>query len=62
MNPSSDRDGRTLSAGGRTGRNNRLIGVGAIAFALGMIGLTYAAAPFYSAFAERLATKARRNR
>jgi cytochrome c oxidase assembly protein subunit 11 len=47
---SGDRDGRTVSLGGRTGRNNRLIGVGAIAFALGMLGLTYAAAPFYSAF------------
>ncbi len=45
-----DHDGRAVSVGGRTGRNNRLIGVGGIAFAAGMIGLTYAAAPFYSAF------------
>jgi len=45
-----DHDGRTVSVGGRTGRNNRLIGVGGIALAVGMIGLTYAAAPFYSAF------------
>jgi cytochrome c oxidase assembly protein subunit 11 len=45
-----DRDGRTVSVGGRTGRNNRLVGVGALAFVVGMIGLTYAAAPFYSAF------------
>src|SRR6202142_3845481 len=47
---SRDHDGRTVSVGGRTGRNNRLIGVGGIAFAVTMIGLTYAAAPFYSAF------------
>src|SRR5271156_7029588 len=47
---SRDHDGRTVSVGGRTGRNNRLIGVGGIAFAVGMIGLTYAAAPFYTAF------------
>jgi cytochrome c oxidase assembly protein subunit 11 len=47
---SRDHDGRTVSVGGRTGRNNRLVGVGGIAFAMGMIGLTYAAAPFYSAF------------
>ena len=38
MTASGDHDGRTVSAGGRTGRNNRLIGVGAIAFAVGMIG------------------------
>ncbi|HEY1782502.1 MAG TPA: cytochrome c oxidase assembly protein [Roseiarcus sp.] len=50
MTPSGDHDGRAVSVGGRTGRNNRLIGVGAIAFAVGMVGLTYAAAPFYSAF------------
>ena len=50
MTASGDHDGRTVSVGGRTGRNNRLIGVGAIAFAVGMIALTYAAAPFYSAF------------
>jgi len=47
---SGDRDGRAVSVGGRTARNNRLIGAGAAAFAVGMIGLTYAAAPFYSAF------------
>ena len=50
MTASGDHDGRTVSVGGRTGRNNRLIGVGGIALAVGMIGLTYAAAPFYSAF------------
>ena len=50
MTASGDHDGRTVSVGGRTGRNNRLIGVGGIVFAVGMIGLTYAAAPFYSAF------------
>ncbi len=50
MTSSGDHDGRTVSVGGRTGRNNRLIGVGAFAFAMGMVGLTYAAAPFYSAF------------
>src|SRR3984885_6038523 len=47
---SGDHDGRAVSVGGRTGRKNRLIGVGGIALAVGMIGLTYAAAPFYSAF------------
>jgi cytochrome c oxidase assembly protein subunit 11 len=47
---SGGRDGRTVSVGGRAGRNNRLIGIGGIAFAAAMIGLTYAAAPFYSAF------------
>ncbi len=33
----SDHDGRTVSVGGRTGRNNRLIGVGGLALAVGMI-------------------------
>jgi cytochrome c oxidase assembly protein subunit 11 len=47
---SGDRDGRTVSVGGRAGRNNRLIGVGGLTMAVAMIGLTYAAAPFYSAF------------
>ena len=50
MTAPSGHDGRTVSVGGRTGRNNRLIGIGGLAFAAGMIGLTYAAAPFYSAF------------
>ena len=50
MTGPSDHDGRTVSVGGRTGRNNRLIGVGGGALAVGMIALTYAAAPFYSAF------------
>ncbi len=50
MTASGDHDGRTVSVGGRTGRDNRLVGLGAIAFAAGMIALTYAAAPFYSAF------------
>ena len=47
---SGDHDGRTVSVGGRAGRNNRLIGVGGLTLAVTMIGLTYAAAPFYSAF------------
>src|SRR5580692_222763 len=47
---SRDQDGRTVSVGGRTGRNNRLIGVGGLTLAVTMIGLTYGAAPFYSAF------------
>ena len=50
MTTSGDRDGRTVSVGGRAGRNNRLIGVGGLTMAVAMIGLTYAAAPFYSAF------------
>jgi cytochrome c oxidase assembly protein subunit 11 len=45
-----DHDGATVSTGGRTGRNNRLLGVGGATLAVTMIGLTYAAAPFYSAF------------
>src|SRR5208282_1145885 len=47
---SGDRDGTTLTQRGRTARNSRLIGVGGALLALTMIGLTYAAAPFYSAF------------
>ena len=50
MTASGDHDGRTVSVGGRAGRNNRLIGVGGMTLAVTMIGLTYAAAPFYSAF------------
>ena len=50
MTASGDHDGRTVSVGGRAGRNNRLIGVGGLTLAVTMIGLTYAAAPFYSAF------------
>jgi cytochrome c oxidase assembly protein subunit 11 len=45
-----DRDGTTVSVGGRTARNNRLMGVGGLTLAVAMIGLTYGAAPFYSAF------------
>jgi cytochrome c oxidase assembly protein subunit 11 len=45
-----DRDGTALSAAGRAARNNRLMGVGGAALAVTMIGLTYGAAPFYSAF------------
>ena len=37
----------TVSVGGRAGRNNRLIGVAGLTLAVAMIGLTYAAAPFY---------------
>jgi cytochrome c oxidase assembly protein subunit 11 len=47
---SGDHDGTTVSVVGRARRNNRLIGAGAAAVALGMVGLTYAAAPFYAAF------------
>ena len=50
MTASSDHDGTTVSVGGRAGRNNRLIGVGGLTLAVTMISLTYAAAPFYSAF------------
>ena len=45
-----DRDGTAVSAGGRAARNNRLMGLGGLTLAVGMIGLTYGAAPFYSAF------------
>ncbi len=47
---SGDHDGATVSVGGRAARNNRLLGVGGATLAVTMIGLTYAAAPFYSAF------------
>jgi cytochrome c oxidase assembly protein subunit 11 len=47
---SGDHDGTTVSVGGRARRNNRLIGVGGVTLAATMIGLTYGAAPFYSAF------------
>jgi cytochrome c oxidase assembly protein subunit 11 len=47
---SGEHDGKTVVVGGRAGRNNRLIGVGGVTMAVAMIGLTYAAAPFYSAF------------
>jgi cytochrome c oxidase assembly protein subunit 11 len=47
---SGDRDGAGAAARGRAARNNRLLGVGGATLALTMIGLTYAAAPFYSAF------------
>jgi cytochrome c oxidase assembly protein subunit 11 len=47
---SGGRDGTTVSVGGRARRNNRLIGVGGATLAVTMIGLTYGAAPFYSAF------------
>jgi len=45
-----DRDGTAVSVGGRAARNNRLAGVGGLSLAVTMIALTYAAAPFYSAF------------
>jgi len=47
---SGGREGTALSIGGRAARNNRLMGVGGATLAVTMIGLTYAAAPFYSAF------------
>ena len=50
MTASGDRDGTTVSIGGRARRNNRLIGVGGVTLAVTMIGLTYGAAPFYTAF------------
>ena len=51
MTPSGDHDGTTtVSIGGRARRNNRLIGVGGLTLAVTMIGLTYGAAPFYTAF------------
>ena len=50
MTASGDHDGATVSVGGRARRNNRLIGVGGVTLAATMIGLTYGAAPFYSAF------------
>lgn len=50
MTASGDHDGTTVSVGGRARRNNRLIGVGGVTLAVTMLGLTYGAAPFYSAF------------
>jgi cytochrome c oxidase assembly protein subunit 11 len=50
VKPSGDHDGTTVSAVGRTARNNRLMGVGGATLAVTMIALTYAAVPFYSAF------------
>jgi cytochrome c oxidase assembly protein subunit 11 len=47
---SGEHDGKTVVVRGRAGHNNRLIGVGGLTLAVAMIGLTYAAAPFYSAF------------
>jgi cytochrome c oxidase assembly protein subunit 11 len=47
---SGDHDGTALTQRGRTARNSRLIGVGAVTLVVTMIGLTYAAAPFYAAF------------
>ena len=48
--PAGDRDGTTVSVRGRAARNNRLLGIGGLTLAATMIGLTYGAAPFYSAF------------
>jgi cytochrome c oxidase assembly protein subunit 11 len=50
VNASGDHDGTAVSVGGRAARNNRLMGMGAATMVVAMIGLTYAAAPFYSAF------------
>jgi cytochrome c oxidase assembly protein subunit 11 len=47
---SGDRDGTARTAVGRAARNNRLMGIGGAVLAVTMIGLTYAAAPFYTAF------------
>jgi cytochrome c oxidase assembly protein subunit 11 len=50
VTPSGGHDGTTVSVGGHARRNNRLIGAGGVALVATMIGLTYGAAPFYSAF------------
>jgi cytochrome c oxidase assembly protein subunit 11 len=50
VNAQGDRDGTTVSVGGRAARNNRLAGLGGLTLAVTMLGLTYGAAPFYSAF------------
>ena len=50
MTASGDHDGTTVSVGGRARRNNRLIEVAGVTLAMTMIGLTYGAAPFYTAF------------
>ena len=50
MIASGDHDGTALTQRGRTARMSRLIGVGGALLALTMVGLTYAAAPFYAAF------------
>ena len=50
MIASGDPDGTALTQRGRTARNSRLIGAGGALLALTMVGLTYAAAPFYAAF------------
>jgi cytochrome c oxidase assembly protein subunit 11 len=47
---SGDHDRATVSVAGRATRSNRLIGVGGLTLAVAMIGLTYGAAPFYTAF------------
>jgi cytochrome c oxidase assembly protein subunit 11 len=47
---SGDHDGTTVSVGGHARRKNRLIGVGGVTLVATMLGLTYGAAPFYSAF------------
>ena len=50
MIASGDHDDTALTQRGRTARMSRLIGAGGALLALTMVGLTYAAAPFYSAF------------
>jgi cytochrome c oxidase assembly protein subunit 11 len=45
-----DHNGATVSVVGRARRNNRLIGVGGATLAVTVLGLTYGAAPFYTAF------------
>jgi cytochrome c oxidase assembly protein subunit 11 len=47
---SGDPDDTALTQRSRTARNTRLIGAGGALLALTMVGLTYAAAPFYAAF------------
>ena len=42
VSASGDRDGTTVSVGGRAARNNRLMGLGGVTLAVTMIGLTYA--------------------
>ena len=50
MNASGPDERAAFAMVGRKVRNNRLIAWGGAAFVVGMIGLAYAAAPFYAAF------------
>jgi cytochrome c oxidase assembly protein subunit 11 len=50
VNGSGGSGGAAEATGRRRARNNRLLAGGAAGLALAMIGVTYAAAPFYAAF------------